>query len=89
MSGTANYNTDPFSTWRTAFREVIKLKSDYGEESRVRLDAWMNVADGEFAEYSIKGSQDASDFYDSVGGDFNKLKLSYEWDWLRDRFNKL
>ena len=89
ISGTALYNTDPFSTWRTAFREVLKLKADDSEESRVRLDAWLNKAEGEFAEYSIKGSTDASKYYDEVSGDFDALKLSYEWAWLRERYENL
>jgi len=88
-SGTAHYNTDPFSTWRTSFREVLKLKADDSEESRDRLDAWLNKAEGDYSEYSIKGSLDASKYYDEVEGDFDKLKLSYEWAWLREKFNQI
>jgi hypothetical protein len=89
ISGTAMYNTDSFSTWRTAFREVLKLKTDDSEESRVRLDAWLNKADGDYSEYSIKGALDAEEYYEDVEGDFDKLKLSYEWAWLRKRFDEL
>jgi hypothetical protein len=89
ISGTAMYNTDPFSTWRTAFREVLKLKADDSEESRVRIDAWLNKADGDFAQFSIKGAVDADEYYDEVDGDFDALKLSYEWAWLRDRFDNM
>lgn len=89
VSGTAHYNTDEFSTWRTAFREVIKLKNDPSDISKDRLDAWLTKAVGNFAEYSIKGALDASEYYDEVDGDFDKLKLSYEWDWLRNKFNEI
>ena len=89
ISGTAMYNTDPFSTWRTAFREVLKLKADDSDESRVRLDAWLNKADGDFGQFSIKGALDAEEYYDEVAGDFDALKLSYEWAWLRDRFEEM
>jgi hypothetical protein len=89
ISGTAMYNTDPFSTWRTAFREVLKLKADDSEESRVRLDAWLNKAEGDFSQHSIKGAVDADKYFDEVSGDFDALKLSYEWSWLRDRFDKM
>ncbi len=89
VSGTAHYNTDPFSTWRTAFREVLKLRADDSEESRVRLDAWLNKAEGEHSQYSIKGALDAEEYYEEVDGDFDKLKLSYEWNWLRKRFEEL
>jgi hypothetical protein len=89
LSGTAMYNTDPFSTWRTAFREVLKLKAEDSDIARERLDAWMNKADGDFAQFSIKGAVDADEFYEEVNGDFNQLKLSYEWAWLRKRFEEL
>jgi len=86
LSGTAYYNTDEFSTWRTAFREVIKLKFYDDADSRKRLDVWLNKAEGEYAQYSIKGAVDADEYYNSVEEDFDKLKLSYEWDWLRQYY---
>jgi hypothetical protein len=89
ISGTAQYNTDEFSTWRTAFREVIKLKADDSDVSKERLDAWLNKATGDFAQYSIKGALDADEYYDEVDGDFEKLKLSYEWAWLREKFDQI
>ena len=89
LSGTAMYNTDPFSTWRTAFREVLKLRAEDSDIARERLDAWMNKAEGDFAQYSIMGAVNADEFYDEVNGDFNELKKSYEWAWLRERFEQL
>ncbi len=89
LSGTAVYNTDSFTTWRTAFREVLKLRDENSEIAQQRIDKWVNVAEGDFAEYSIKGATNALEFYDEVNGDFNELKKSYEWVWLRDRFSEL
>ena len=89
ISGIAQYNTDEFSTWRTAFREVIKLRADDSEVSKERLDAWLNKAEGDFAQYSIKGALDADEYYDEVDGDFDQLKLSYEWVWLREKFDQI
>ena len=87
-SGIARFNTDEYSTWRTAFRECIKLKCNTDIDSINRLNTWLTVGDNEFGEYSIKGSRDAVDYYNEVNGDFDKLKLSYEWAWLQQRFNK-
>jgi hypothetical protein len=89
ISGTARYNTDSFSAWRTAFREAIKLKMGNDDDSRERLEAWLTKGEGEFAEYSIKGAQDAMTYYDEVNGDFDKLKLSYEWIWLKEKFDQI
>ena len=82
----ANFNTDEFSTWRTAFREVIKLRNSDSEESKQRLEAWLNIGNGNFSEYSLMGAKEAIEYYDGVSGDFDKLKLSYDWDWLWLRF---
>lgn len=88
ISGTAMFNTDAFSTWRTAFRETIKLKAATDHMSKQRLHTWLTKAEGNFADYCLKGAKDASDYYDEVAGDFNKLKLSYEWAWLKAKFDK-
>jgi len=87
ISGTAHYNTDEFSTWRTAFREVIKLLMATDDDSKERLNAWLTKAEGEYSKYSIKGAKDAELYFNEVDGDFDKLKLSYEWEWLRNCFD--
>jgi hypothetical protein len=86
-SGIAMYNTDEFSTWRTSFREAIKLRADENQASKDRLDAWLNKGEGDFAQYSIQGAQHAVEYYESVNGDLNKLRLSYDWPWLKEYFS--
>ena len=88
LSGIATFNTDAYSTWRTAFREVIKLKSDYEDISQKRLEVWSNKAEGKYAESCLQGANDAVEYYDSVSGDIDKLKLSYEWAWLQKYYRK-
>jgi hypothetical protein len=85
-SGVAHYNADEWTTWRTAFREVIKLKHDSSSESALRLRVWTTKAEGPFSEWSLRGAQDALDFYDEANGDYDLLMLSYDWAWLHDRF---
>lgn len=87
-SGVGLYNSSDWDTYRTAFRECIKLKHSKDVESKKRLDVWLTIADGEFAQYSLQGARDAIDYYKSVNGDIEKLKLSYDWSWIRERFNK-
>jgi len=86
-SGVAVYNTDAWSTWRTSFREVLKLCADSSQISKDRLEAWLTVGNGDYAEYSINGAKDAVEYYDEVGGNLNKLRLSYDWPWLRALFD--
>ena len=87
LSGTANFNTDEWSTWRTAFREALKLRANTDDVSKNRLEFWLTVGSGKYSQYSIDGASDAVHYYEEVNGDFDKLKLSYEWEWLRALFN--
>jgi hypothetical protein len=86
LSGVANFNTDEWSTWRTAFREALKLRANTDEVSKNRLEFWLTVGSGKFSQYSIDGATDAVQYYEEVNGDFDKLKLSYDWPWLRAYF---
>jgi hypothetical protein len=86
-SGTAMYNTDEWSTWRTAFREAIKLSAATDSMSKQRLDAWLNIGEGSFARYSCEGAQHAVEYYEEVNSDTDKLRLSYDWPWLKAYFN--
>ena len=83
-SGIAEYADTPWMAWRTAFREVIKLKASLPDvESEYRLNMWLsNAGEIQNAEWSQWGAEDAVAYYDDVGGDFAALKKSYEWAWL-------
>jgi hypothetical protein len=88
LSGTSVF-TSEWDTWRTAFRECIKLRYANDEESKKRLEVWRTVGDGPYSYLSKYGAIDAIRYFDEVKGDFEKLKLSYDWAWLRDRYNSL
>ena len=94
LSGIAHYNQSEWMTWRTAFREVVKLKhfiaTEPTLETEQRLRVWCDanyLKHVEFAEWSVRGAEDAVAYYDDVGGDLEKLQLSFEWAWLEQRFN--
>ena len=87
MSGQARYNVDAWTAWRTAFREVIKLRFDHDNiESQYRLKKWLQPSAAEFADWSQHGANDALHYFDQVKGDLQALRKSYEWDWCRDWF---
>ena len=82
VSGTAMYHESDWMCWRTAFREVLKLRASLPDvESEHRLNRWLTV-DTTDGQWSRKGAEDGVEYYDSVGGDFDALKKSYEWAWL-------
>ena len=86
----SRFNTDPWITWRSAFREVLKLKQEVdqgaGVEIQYRLKIWCTEAQGENADHCLQGANDALDYYQQVNGVDEKLKLSFDWDWLQDYY---
>jgi hypothetical protein len=82
VSGTAMYHESDWMCWRTAFREVLKLRASLPDvENEHRLNKWLTV-DSTPGQWSRKGAEDGVEYYDSVSGNFAALKKSYEWDWL-------
>ena len=82
LSGTAEYAYTPWMAWRTAFRECIKLRGQTDVDSQFRLDKWLNRGARNNGEWSIRGAEDAVEYYESVDGDLAELRKSYDWSWL-------
>jgi len=84
VSGIANYHYSKWVAWRTAFREVIKLKHSLPDvENEYRLARWLTALNNvENSEYSVWGAEDAVEYYEAVGGNFAELRKSYDWAWL-------
>ena len=93
QSGVAHFNQSPWMTWRTAFREVLKLRlfmdSDPTLETENRLKVWTTVAHGDFGEWSLRGANDAIAYYSNVKGSYDKLMLSFDWEWLQNQYESL
>jgi len=95
ISNITNFNTDKFSTWRSAFREGVKLtlnvlnKKD-NDESLKRLNSWCNLGhDRPFGEYSVKGAVQGKNYALAYQNDADKLKLINDFGWLKEKFTNL
>lgn len=87
LSGIAYFNHTPWMSWRTAFREALKLRASLPDvENEYRLNKWLNFDNTDQhivnESWSRWGAEDAVEYYDSVNGNFEDLKKSYEWQWL-------
>jgi hypothetical protein len=81
-SGIAQYNVNPLVTWRTAFREAVKLCAAHDDESKQRLEIWRTYARGDNCEWSLLGAQDGIEYYNQVSGEHSELMKTFEWSWL-------
>ena len=93
ISTYGNFNTSPYHTWRTAFREVSKLydmqEKSPSVETEYRINIWETVAEGDYAEWALTGAQDGKEFYQKYKDDFAFRKNSFNWQWLRNYFSTL
>ena len=86
------FNTDPFNTWKSAFRECAKLSSktirrQKNEETESRLKTWTTVGhDRPFGDYAMAGATAGMEFGLSRGSD---LRLINDFDWLKKKFDQL
>jgi hypothetical protein len=92
VASISRFNTDPWVTWRSAFREVLKLKLEVdqgaGPEIQHRLRVWCSKANGDNADHCLAGANDALEYYQLINGDYEALKLSFDWAWLQDYYYK-
>lgn len=91
VSNITAFNTDPFNTWKSAFRECCKLASKTIEDSSEtveRLDVWCNVAKGDFAEFAIEGAIAGRKYGEKNAADSAALVLINDFDWLKNQFEQ-
>ena len=90
ISNVTKFNTDPFSTWRSAFRECVKLSSAVvpdDTEIKQRLDTWCsNGADRQFGEFAIKGAISGKEFGKIYKHDSTALLQINDYNWLLNKF---
>jgi len=94
ISNITAFNTDEFSTWRSAFRECAKLASNIidrqnVEETNTRLAAWCNATgrDQQFGDYAIQGARAGRKYGIDNQGNVEALKKINDFEWLKEKFN--
>ncbi len=94
VSNITKFNTDPFSTWRSAFRECVKLaagtiKNQIDEENKIRLHTWISKGiDRPNGKYAIAGAIAGLEYGEKYKEDLNSLKLINDRQWLEEQFNE-
>jgi len=93
ISNITAFNIDPFSTFKSAFRECCKLASKVidrqkSSETENRLDIWCTVgADKQYGEYALLGAKMGREYGYDNKDDNEKLYKINDFDWLKEQFN--
>lgn len=88
------FNTDPFNTWRSAFREGTKLSSNIVDNNKqiddaYRLEVWCTRGEGRpYGDYAMLGAQQGKDFGNRYRDNTQALQKINDWEWLQETFNK-
>ena len=92
ISNITDFNTDPFNTWKSAFRECVKLSSgaierQNSKETKERLQTWCSVGiDMQYGDFAIKGALAGKKYGQDNAGNIPALTLINDFDWLQNYF---
>lgn len=85
VSCITQFNVDAFSTWRSAFRECVKL---YKNNQMGKLNEWLSSnPKRKFGKFAALGARHACDYVDRFSNDHNAMLKINDYDWLRKQFD--
>jgi hypothetical protein len=94
ISNITAFNTDEFSTWRSAFRECCKLasktiKGQLDKETDERLARWCSTYGRNrlFGDYAITGARAGRKYGLDNCNKLDRLEKINDFDWLQKQFD--
>lgn len=92
ISNITAFNSDSFSTWKSAFRECCKLSSktidrQKTDETEYRLNRWTNFGSNrQFGQYAIDGAKAGAHYGLNYGKNKESMRKINDFDWLKEQF---
>jgi hypothetical protein len=93
ISNITAFNTDPFNTWKSAFRECCKLSSKVIDrqnetETNARLKVWCTSGkDKPYGNFAIDGAIAGTEYGNANKDNLEALKKINDFDWLKEQFD--
>ena len=94
ISNITAFNVDAFNTWKSAFRECVKLASKTIDrqddaDTNYRLNVWCTRGiDRPFGRDAIEGAVQGKQYGLENKDNNEALKMINDFDWLRERFGR-
>jgi hypothetical protein len=95
ISNITAFNVDPFNTWKSAFRECVKLASrtimgQQDLETQERLEIWKTSGkDKLFGEYAIQGAIDGENYGLKYKNNPEFLRCINDFEWLNQYWKNI
>jgi hypothetical protein len=92
ISNITKFNVDPFTTWRSAFRECVKLSSriingQVDSETQNRLDIWCTEGrDRDYGVYALAGAIEGQKYGMLNRNNAENLMKINDYNWLKEKF---
>ena len=94
ISNITAFNVDAFNTWKSAFRECVKLASKVIDrqddvDTNYRLNVWCTRGlDRPYGREAIEGAIQGKQYGLENKDNVEALKMINDFDWLRERFGR-
>lgn len=93
VASITHFNSSPFTAWRSAFRENVKLflnlTNGNEEDNSYRMHGWLTAIQGvDFGIYSIEGAQDGQTFAFINKDNPDQLVKINDYKWLTQIFEE-
>ena len=89
ISCITKFNTDAFSTWRSAFRECVKLTLSDDPDSEKRLESWLHpIPDADFRHDAKRGAEEGKAFALKNKNNLSELNKINDYDWLEEQWKQ-
>ena len=92
ISNVTNFATSEFSTWRSAFRECVKLASatienQNADDTAMRLEAWCTIEGKHpYGKYCVAGALAGKEYGQENAGNKPALMKINDYAWLQEQF---
>jgi len=94
VSNITAFNSDPFNTWKSAFRECCKLSSKIidrqkSDETQQRLTSWCTKGtDRIYGDYALAGAKAGALYGTKNTNNIDALKMINDFEWLEKQYGK-
>ena len=87
VSCVTKFNIDAYSTWRSAFRECVKLTLNGDDDSAQRLEGWLHpVPDADFRHEAKQGAEEGRAYALANRNNISELERINDYEWLENRY---
>ena len=87
ISNITAFNTTAFNTWRSAFRECVKLTINSDFKSKQRLNAWLHpVPNADFRHDAKQGAEQGQTYALANKDNLAAIRKINDFDWLKEQY---